>query len=79
MFRIDICFTEYSLAVVTDEKSHTDRDLEFEAKRPEALEKNVIRIIRINTSRKNYDADYEASRIQMFISNFNKNKIRTRR
>ena len=25
---------------------------------------------RINTSRKNYDADYEASRIQTFISKF---------
>ena len=37
--------------------------------------KCVIRIIRINTSRENYDADYEASRIQTFISNFNKNKI----
>ena len=26
--------------------------------------------IRINTSRENYDADYEASRIQTFISKF---------
>ena len=32
--------------------------------------------IRINTSKENYDADYEASRIQMFSSNFNKNKIK---
>ena len=38
-FRIDICFTEYSLAVAIDEKRHTDRDLEFEEKRQEALEK----------------------------------------
>ena len=30
----------------------------------------------INTSKENYDADYEASRIQTFISNFNKNKIK---
>ena len=27
-------------------------------------------MIRINTSRENYDADYEASRIQTFISKF---------
>ena len=38
-FRIDIYFTEYSLAVEIDEKGHTDRDLEFEEKRQEALEK----------------------------------------
>ena len=32
--------------------------------------------IRINTSRKNYDASYEASRIQTFICNSNKNKLK---
>ena len=33
----------------------------------------LIYIVRINTSKENYDADYEASRIQTFISKF-KNK-----
>ena len=33
LFRIDIYFTEYSLAVETDEKGHTDRDLIFDDKR----------------------------------------------
>ena len=76
-FRIDIYFTDYSLAVETDEKRHTDRDLYFEKKRKEALEQKLnCKFIRINTSRENYDADYEASRIQTFISNFNKNKIK---
>ena len=77
-FRIDIYFTEYSLTVEIYEKGHTDRDLEFEKKkRQEALEKKLnCTFIRINTSRENYDADYEASRIQTFISNFNKNKIK---
>ena len=32
LFRIDICFTKYCLAVEIDEKGHTDRDLEFEKK-----------------------------------------------
>ena len=32
LFRIDIYFTEYSLAVEIDEKVHTDRDLIFEKK-----------------------------------------------
>ena len=34
------------------------------------------KFIRINTSRKNYDADYKASRIHTFISNSNKSKIK---
>ena len=42
-----------------------------------ALEKKLnCKFVRINTSRGNYDADYEASRIQTFISNSNKNKIK---
>ena len=77
LFRIDIYFTEQSLAVEIDEKGHTDRDLKFEEKKQDALEKKLnCTFIRINTSNQNYDADYEASRIQTFISNFNKNKIK---
>ena len=41
LFRIDGYFTEYFLAVETDEKGHTDRDLSFEEKRQEALEKKL--------------------------------------
>ena len=42
-----------------------------------ALEKKLnCTFIRINISKENYDADYETSRIQTFISNFNKNKIK---
>ena len=79
LFRIDIYFTEYSLAVEIDEKGHTDRDLIFEEKRQKALEKKLnCEFIRINTSRENYDADYEASRIQVFISQFKENKIKER-
>ena len=42
LFRIDIYFSECSLAVEIDEKGHTDRDLIFEEKRQEALEKNLV-------------------------------------
>ena len=77
MFRIDIYFTKYCLAVEIDEKGHTDRDLIFEEKRQKALEKKLnCTFIRINTSKENYDADYEASRIQVFISQFKENKIK---
>ena len=76
-FRIDIYFTEYFLVVEIDEKGHTDIDLIFEEKRQKALEKKLnCTFIRINTSKENYDTDYEASRIQTYISNFNKNKIK---
>ena len=32
LFRIDIYFTKYCLAIEIDEKGHTDRDLELEKK-----------------------------------------------
>ena len=32
LFRIDVYFTKYFLAVEIDEKGHTDRDLIFERK-----------------------------------------------
>ena len=71
MFRIDIYFTEYFLAVEFDEKGHTDRDVVFEEKRQKELEKKLnCEFIKINTSKENYDADYEASRMQTFISKF---------
>ena len=76
LFRIDIYFTKYFLAVEIDEKGHTDRDFIFKEKRQKALEKKLnSEFIRINTSRENYDANYGASRIHTFISNSNKNKI----
>ena len=60
-----------------DENGHTDRDLIFEEKIQKTLEKKLnCTFIRINTSKENYDADYKASRIQTYISNFNKNKIK---
>ena len=41
LFRIDIYFTEYFLAVEIDAKGHTDRDLVFEEKRQKELEKKT--------------------------------------
>ena len=68
--RIDIFFTKYCLAVEIDEKGHTDRDLIFEEKRQKALEKKLnCTFIRINTSKENFDVDYEASRIKRLLVN----------
>ena len=69
LFRIDVYFTEYFLAVEIDEKGHTDRGLIFEEKRQKALEKKLnCEFIRIDTSKENYDVDY--GRTQTFISKF---------
>ena len=77
MFKIDVYFTEYCLAVEIDEKGHTDRDLIFEQKREEALEKKLnCTFIRFNTSNENFDVNYELGKIQMFISQFIDDKIK---
>ena len=76
LFRIDVYFIKYLLAVEIDEKRHTDRDLILEEKRQEALKKLGRKFIRINTSKEGYNADYEASRIQTFISKFKERQIK---
>ena len=76
LFRIDVYFTEYFLAVEIDEQNHEGRDLVFEKKK-EALEKKLgCMFIRINTSdaKRGYDTDYEVSKIQIFISKFKEKK-----
>ena len=61
LFRTDVYFTEYLLAVEIDQKTHVDRDLIFEetkSRKQEALDKKLgCKFIRINTS-KRYDKDY---------------------
>ena len=77
LFRIDVYSTEYLLAIEIDKKKHVGRDLTFKEKRQEALEKKLGRkFIRINTSKEGYDADYEASKIQIFISKFKKMQLK---
>ena len=74
LFRIDIYFSECFLAVEIDEKGHTDRDLIFEEKRQEALEKKLgCKFIRINTSN---DLDYKVGYVQTFIDKFKNIKIK---
>ena len=47
----------------------------FLKKRQKALEKQLnSTFIRINTNKENFDIDYEASRMQTFISQFKDNK-----
>ena len=41
-FRINFYFSGYNLAVEVDEKGHTNRNLIFEKKRQEALEKELV-------------------------------------
>ena len=72
LFKTDVYFTDFSLALEIDEKRNTDKDLIFEIKRQKALEKKLnCRFIKVNVSN---DLDYEISDIQKFIDEF-----RTRR
>ena len=79
LFRIDIFFNKFLLAVEIDEKGHIDRDLIFEKKRQEALEKKLgCKFMRINTSnaKNGYDLDYEVGNIEAFIDEFKNIKKR---
>ena len=78
LFRIDVYFNKFLLAVEIDEKGHTDRDLIFEEKRQKALEKKPgCKFIKINTSnaKNGYDVDYEVGNIEAFIDELQKKKI----
>ena len=58
-------------------KTYVGRDLIFEEQRQEALENKLgWKFIRINLSKEGYDADYEASRIQRFISKFKDRQLK---
>ena len=77
LFGIDVYFTEYLLAIEINEKGHTDRNLIFQQKRKKTQEKKLgCKNIRIIKSKEGYDADYEASRIQPFISKFKDRKLK---
>ena len=79
LFRTDVYFNKFLLVVEIDEKGYTDRDIIFEEKRQEALEKkHSCKFIRINTSNaKNcYDLDYEVGNIEAFIDEFKNKKIK---
>ena len=76
LFRTDVYFSEYSLAVEIDEKGHTDRDFIFEEKRQKALEKKLdCKFIRINTSNVK-NGYYKVGNIEIFIDEFKNEKIK---
>ena len=79
LLKFDIYFSERLLALDTDEKGHTDRDVIFEEKRQKALERKLgCKFIRITTSnaKNSYDLDYEIGNVQAFIYEFKNEKIK---
>ena len=73
LFKIDIYFSKYSLAVEIDKKGD-DRNIIFEVKRQKALaKKRNCKFIRINASN---DLDYELGNINTFIYEFKDNSIK---
>ena len=83
LFRIDVYFNKFLLAVEIDGKGHTDRVLIFEEKREKVLEKKLgCKFIRINTSnaKNGCDLNHEVGNIEAFIDEFkNKKNKRTRK
>ena len=74
LFKIDIYFSQFFLAIEIDEKRNTDMDLIFEIKRQKALEKKLnCKFIKINARN---DLEYEINYIQKFIDEFKNNKIK---
>ena len=70
LFRIDIYFNDYSLAVEI-EKKYKDEDLIFELKRQKVLKEELdCKFTKINTSK---DLDYAISSVQNFINEFKDN------
>ena len=79
LFRIDVYFNKFLLAAEIDEKGRSDRDLIFQKKRQEALEKKfACNFIRFNTSnaKNGYDLDHEVGNIEAFIDEFKNKKIK---
>ena len=79
LLKFDIYFSERLLALETDEKGHTDRDVIFEEKRQKALKRKLgCKFIRITTSnaKNSYDLDYEIGNVQAFIDEFKNEKIK---
>ena len=70
LFRIDVYFTEYLLAVEIHEKNMLAETLFWGKKTRSARKKLGRKFIRINTSKECYDVDHEASSIRTFISKF---------
>ena len=83
LFRIDVYFNKFLLAVEIDGKGHTDRVLIFEEKREKVLEKKLgCKFIRINTSnaKNGCNLNHEVGNIEAFIDEFkNKKNKRTRK
>ena len=76
-FSIDVSFSEYNLIVEVEGKEHTDRDLVYEKKRKEVLEKKLAcKFVRTNHSKENYDVFYEIVIIQIFITEFKNKKLK---
>ena len=79
---VNTCYLELMFILLNISQSQklmkkTDIDLIFEEKRQEAQEKKLgHKFIRINMSKEGYDAAYEASRIQTFITKFKERQLK---
>ena len=75
-YRIDLYFHEYKFAIEVDQLGHTNRNINNEIERQEALEKELNCIfIRINPDEKDFNSFKEINKIPRHIKKFLVNKI----
>ena len=80
LFRIDIYFTEYSLAVEIDEKGHTDRSLIFEKKKKKQKkhqkEHLIVNLLELILVEKIMVQTMKLVEYKYLLVSFKKNKIK---
>ena len=75
--RTDVCFSEYLLPAVLMKKIILTETLFLRREDKKHQKKKLgCKFIRINISKEGYHADYEASRIQTFISKFKDKQLK---
>ena len=67
-YRINPPFSKYKLAIEVDEQGHKDRDIDYEIRRQQAIEKELgCEFIRINPAKENFNVFVEIGKIQNYI------------
>ena len=72
-YRIDLYFHKYKLAINVDELSHSDRNIDYEIQRQQALERELYCVfIRMNPDAIDFNIFREINKIDLQIQIFNR-------
>jgi len=70
LYRVDLYFPEYQLAIECDEHNHNDRNPQYEKQRQKYIEKMNVTFIRFDPNNSNFDILNVISQIHYFIYNY---------